>query len=146
MLKSKNPAFRDYVKYKIGRNKFMRHIGFEIYKIEAGMIEGSLDVSEIHEQQNGYLHGGIISSLCDMTAGFAAYSLVAEGQQVFTVELKVSYFRPGIGQKAVSRGRVVKPGSMFHFCESEVYIINNGEEKLIAKATTTMAVKDHELG
>jgi acyl-coenzyme A thioesterase PaaI-like protein len=36
---------------------------------------------------------------------------------------------------------VVKPGRAFHFCEADVFCIDdNGNEELIARATTTMAV------
>jgi acyl-coenzyme A thioesterase PaaI-like protein len=57
-----------------------------------------------------------------------------------TVEIKVSYFNRGIGQKIIGKGSVVKAGKQFFFCEGEVYAINNGEEILMAKATSTMAV------
>ena len=140
MLKSKNPNYVEYVQYKISVNPFMHRLGFEITKIEEGLIEGEMVVREDHAQQNGYVHGGVTSALCDMSAGFAAYSLVAGDQHVFTVEIKISYLNPGIGQKLFAKGWVLKPGKRFHFCESEIYIENKGERKLMAKATTTMAV------
>lgn len=140
MIQSKNPNYREYVRLKVKRNKFLQHVGFTIDKIDEGAVEGHLDMQEFHEQQNGFLHGGMISTLCDMACGYSAYSLVEEGQQVFTVEIKVSYLRPGIGQKAIARGKVIKAGSMFHFCEAEIWMVNQGVEKLIATASSTMGV------
>lgn len=145
MLKSQNPNYKDYVRLKIDRNKFMQEIGFKIDDIKEGTVTGELVVSEMHEQQNGFVHGGVISTLCDMACGFAAYSLVAEGVQVFTTEIKVSYLRPGIGQKILAKGWVLKAGKMFHNCEAELYAENNGEQKLIAKASSTMAVVDRRV-
>ncbi len=145
MLTSKNPNFQDYVRYKISVNQFMHNLGFEIYRIEEGYIEGAMPFQRMHEQQNGYLHGGVTSSLCDMAAGFAAYSLVGEGEQVFTVEAKVSYLSPGIGKRVIAKGWVLKPGRRFHFCESEVYIEKeDGTQKLMAKGSTTMAVSNQQ--
>lgn len=116
-------------------------MNFEIVKIEPGYLEGELVFSEMHEQQNGWLHGGVTSTILDMIQGFAAYSMVEDGQKVFTVEAKISYFNPGISDKFYSRGGVVKPGKRFHFCEGEVYYINNeGEEVTVAKGSSTMAV------
>ena len=140
-LESRNPNFVEYTRYKIGRNKFMKWVGFEITKIEPGYIEGELNFSEIHEQQNGWLHGGVTSAILDMAEGFAAYTLAEDGQQVFTVEAKVSYFNPGIADKFYTRGYVVKPGKMFHFCEGELYYIKDGKEIIVAKGSSTMAVK-----
>ncbi|MDZ4844654.1 MAG: PaaI family thioesterase [Chitinophagales bacterium] len=140
MIRSLNPAFKEYVQLKIERNAFIKALGFHIHTIEEGKIEGELPFRKIHEQQNGFFHGGVISSLCDMVCGYAAYSLVEAGTQVFTVEIKVSYLRKGIGDKLLAKGSVVKAGNNFHFCEAEIYAENKGERKLIAKATSTMAV------
>lgn len=142
MLKSKNPNYEAYVRLKIERNKFMQLIGFQIDEIREGEVNGTMPVKEMHEQQNGFVHGGIISSLSDMACGFAAYSLVEEGVQVFTIEIKVSYLRPGIGQEIKAKGWVLKAGKQFINCESELYAVNDSESKLIAKASSTMAVID----
>ncbi len=144
-MQSMNPQYRDYVELKVSRNRFMKELGFELTEIAEGQVKGTLIITEIHEQQNGFVHGGVISSLCDMACGFAAYSMVPNGVQVFTVELKVSYLRPGVGEKIIAKGWVLKPGKRFHFCESELYTINNGKETLIAKASSTMGVVDDKV-
>ena len=140
-FESRNPKFKEYVEFKIGRNKFIKVLGFEITKIEAGYMEGHLEFKEMHQQQNGWLHGGVTSAILDMVQGFAAYSLVEEGQQVFTVEAKISYYNPGIANNFYSRGYVVKPGKRFHFCEGEIYYLKeDGTEVIVAKGSSTMAV------
>ncbi len=136
-----NPKFKEYTEFKISKNKFMHNLGFEITKIEPGYIEGDLKFKEMHEQQNGWLHGGVTSTILDMAQGFAAYSMVEDGKQVFTVEAKVSYFNPGIASQFFTRGYVIKPGKRFHFCEAEVYYLKeDGSEVTVAKGSSTMAV------
>lgn len=144
-MKSRNPNFQDYVNFKISRNKFMHFIGFEIDTIEAGRIEGHLNFEDHHKQQNDFLHGGLSATLLDVVSGFAAYSLVEEGAQVFTVEAKVNYYKPGIGEVFYAHGRVDKPGRLFHFCQSEIFYLKDGQKVIVAKGNTTMAVvsKDH---
>ncbi|HLP52466.1 MAG TPA: PaaI family thioesterase [Chitinophagales bacterium] len=141
-LEARNPQYKAYTELMISRNKFMQWMGFEITKIEPGYLEGELEFKEMHHQQNGWLHGGVTSTILDMIQGFASYSMVEEGQKVFTVEAKISYFNPGIADKFYSRGGVVKPGKRFHFCEAEIYYIKEGEEVTVAKGSATMAVID----
>jgi uncharacterized protein (TIGR00369 family) len=139
-IKSANIEFKKYVELKIELNKYMKFIGFEIPVIEVGRVEGLLNFSEKHEQQNGFVHGAVTSALCDMACGFAAYTLVNEGEQVFTAEIKVTYLRPGTASKIYAHGWVLKPGKNFHFCEAEIFEMESNEKKLIAKASSTMAV------
>lgn len=144
-MHSLNPQYREYVLIKVSRNRFMQQLGFTLTEIGEGRVKGELQITEMHEQQNGFVHGGVISSLCDMACGFAAYSMVPEGVQVFTVELKVSYLRPGVGERIIAHGWVLKPGKRFHFCESELYVVRDGKEILIAKASSTMGVVDNKV-
>ena len=139
-LVARNSKFKEYVELMISRNKFIKLLGFEITKVEAGYLEGQLEFKEFHHQQNGWLHGGVTSTILDMIQGFASYSMVEEGQKVFTVEAKISYFNPGTASIFYSRGGVVKPGKRFHFCEAEVYYIKDGEEVTVAKGSATMAI------
>jgi len=102
-MESLNPNFKEYVENRIKANKFMPFLGFKITQIEAGEITGELEFKEHHSQQNGYLHGGITSAILDMVEGFAAYSLVRDGDLVFTVEAKISYLNRGMGKKVLQQ-------------------------------------------
>ena len=139
MIQPRNPAFREYVQLKIQRNEFLKALGFNLHVIEAGKVEGVLPFKKMHEQQNGYFHGGVISSLCDMACGYAAYSIAKQDAQIFTVEIKVSYLRKGIGDKLIAKGWVVKAGRNFHVWEAEIYAEDKGGQKLVARASSTMA-------
>lgn len=145
-MESLNPNFKNYVQQRIAANKFMPFLGFEITDIEAGEINGVLAFKEHHQQQNGYLHGGITSAILDMVEGFAAYSLVREGDLVFTVEAKISYLNRGMGDVFFAKGWVIKPGKRFHFCEGEIWYLDplTNEKILVAKGSATMAVLPKE--
>jgi uncharacterized protein (TIGR00369 family) len=134
------PAFVEMVREKIGGNHFTNHIGFNIHTIEAGRVEGELDLAQHHLQQMEFVHGGVTSSLSDIVAGFAAFTLVKKGHGVVTVELKVSYLNPGQGEKLTAKGYVIKAGSKLFFCESEIYSHQGESMLLIAKASATMAL------
>ena len=136
----KNPKFRELIREKLEKQYFMHHIGMELDTIEAGRVEGSLDFTDELKQQNGFLHGGVTATLCDVVAGFAAFTLVNEDETVVTADLRVSYLNPGDASRYEAKGWVIKTGSMLHFCESEVWgIYVDGSRKLLAKSSSTMA-------
>ncbi|GAB3538925.1 PaaI family thioesterase [Pontibacter brevis] len=140
MIKTFNPDFEQDIREKLKRQEFMKLMGFQVTKIEAGRIEGELILEEKHRQHKGFAHGGLIASLADIVAGFAAVSLVPKDHNVVTAELKVSYFHPGVGEKLLAKGYVLKPGRKLNFCEAEIYVVKeNNAPLLIAKASTTMA-------
>lgn len=139
-LKSKNPDFKQSIAERIKKQHYMKFVGVEITKTEEGYCEAELKVTEDHLQQNGFLHGGATALMADLVTGFAAYSLLAEGETVVTADLKISYFLPGDGELITAKGWVTKPGQMLHFCEAEIWSNREGKESLVAKATAIMAV------
>ena len=139
-MQPRNVNWKEYVEYKIARNKFSKFIGLEFVNVQPGLIEAELVFNENLQQQNGYLHGGVTSAICDMVSGFASYTMVEQDQQVFTVECKVSYYNPGNSDEFYASGWVAKAGKRFHFSESEVYYLKDGDKVTVAKGSTTMAV------
>lgn len=133
-----NPDFKARVLEHLERQNFMHLIGFELTSIEAGEVEGWLDMEGKHQQQNGFTHGGVTATVADIVAGFSAYTLVPQGHRVVTGELKISYLNVGKGSKIFARGWVLKQGKKMSFCEAEVWSVEGEQRTLIAKASTTM--------
>lgn len=136
-----NPDFRETILRHLERQEFMKHIGCRLTVIEPGYVVAEIDLEKIHQQQIGLVHGGVTATIADVAAGFAGFTLCAPDEHTVTAEIKVSYFAPGKTGVLRAIGKVVKPGRSLHFCEAEVFnILPDGTEKLIARATTTMAV------
>ncbi|OWY25073.1 PaaI family thioesterase [Sphingobacteriales bacterium UPWRP_1] len=140
MFELDDPFVAEKVAKMMRQNHFMHFIGFEVTKVAPGVVEGQLVLQNHHRQQNGYAHGGIMTTLCDTVAGFAAFTLIAPELHVVTAEIKVVYYRPAIADVLFAHGRVDKPGAKLHFCESEVFGWVNNQKKVFAKATATMIV------
>ena len=147
MIQTFNPEFEQDIRLKLERQEFMKLMGFNVTKIEVGRIEGELILEQKHKQHKGFAHGGVIATLADIVAGFAAVSLVPKGHHVVTAEIKVSYFHPGVGDKLIAKGYVIKQGRKLNFCEAEVYVVyGTNEPLLIAKASASMAnIRPEEL-
>ncbi len=139
-MKPMNPDFKQRIEKHLLKQEFMHHIGFNLDLIEAGKVEGKMDLKKIHLQQAGLVHGGVIATVADIVAGFSAYSLVGLDEKVVTGELKISYLRPAKGDVLWAKGWVLKQGRKINFCEAEVYVLNGNDPKLIAKATTSMII------
>ena len=138
MYKVKNPEYENRIKLYLNRQEFMKHIGISLDSIKPGETEGSLEVKKIHKQQKGLLHGGVITTIADIVAGFSAYTLVPANYNVVTGEIKVSFLNPGLTNKIFARGWVLKSGRKLNFCEAEVWEIYEGKKRMLAKASTTM--------
>ena len=116
----------------------MHHIDFTLDEIDVGVTAGWLKINEIHKQQKGLVHGGVIATVADIVAGFSAYTLVSENDNVVTGEIKISYMRPVKGNKLYAKGWVIRQGKRINFCEAEVWTINDEEKVMVAKASTSM--------
>ena len=139
MIKTYNPDFKNTILEKMESPSFLNYIGFTLTNIAEGKIEGELFLKDHHKQSQGIMHGGLTATLADTVAGFAAITLIPKNYEVVTAELKVSYFRPGLGPKILARGWVLKQGKKMNFCEAEVFSkIGEEEPILIAKASVTM--------
>lgn len=140
MFIPKDLNFKERIQHKMLANNFMQYIGFKATQIEAGKISGELILEEHHLQQSKFLHGGVTATLADLVAGFASFTLVNFNQTVVTSDLKIAYLNPGIGQKVLAKGWVIKAGNTLHFAEAEIICVNEGSETLVAKGYLTFAV------
>lgn len=118
---------------------FVADVGMQLESIGDGACETSLEIAPRHLQQHGTVHAGVIATLIDHTAGAAATTMVGEGRYVMTAEFKVSLLRPARSGRLTCRARVLKPGRQVSFVEAEVYGVVDGEPKLVAKGSATMA-------
>ena len=124
------------IRRKLERQHFMHLIGADLTLITPGRVEAELALQQQHQQQRGFAHGGLVATLADLVAGFAAVTLIPDTHGLVTADLRVSYLHPGVGQRLRAIGWVLKAGRRLHFCEAEVWC----DDLLIAKASATMAV------
>jgi uncharacterized protein (TIGR00369 family) len=124
------------------RASFIGCLGLELKSYGDGRAVSSLKVESEHLQQHGFVHAGAQATMCDHTAGVAATTVLAENEQVLTIEFKVNFLRPASGQSLECLSRVVRRGKTLVFAESEVFAIQGSERKLTATASITLAVTE----
>jgi uncharacterized protein (TIGR00369 family) len=133
---------KEYINSRLKTNHFISHMGIEMVHVEKGRADLQIKVKQHHLQQNGFTHGGVTATLCDVATGIAAYTQVPEGKNVVTADLKISYMNPGTAPIVEAIGRVKKAGNLLYFCEAEVFDVDGLERKLIATATAIMVAVD----
>jgi len=139
-MKTQNPNFRENVRRIFESAPFLENLGLKLSDLGPGWCESVLAVGPKHLQQDGYIHAGVQATLADHTAGGAGGALVRHDQTVLTVEFKINLLRPALGNRLRCRATVLRAGKTIIVAESEVFTGGDGDEKLAAKATVTLAV------
>ncbi len=121
---------------------FPAYCGFEVDRVAYGQFDTSLKLGPEHRQQDGFAHAGLMATMADHTAGYAAFTIVPEPFRILSIEFKINFFKPAKGDILICRSNVIKPGRTIIAAESELFALPDSEEKLVAKAMVTlMAVK-----
>jgi uncharacterized protein (TIGR00369 family) len=119
------------------RANYVRDLDIRLDTVAEGICETSLLLQERMLQQHGFVHGGVIATLADHTAGGAARSVSGE-KDVLTVEFKINYLRPAIGDRLRCTASVLRAGKNAIVAEAVVFCSNAGKEVLVAKLTETL--------
>jgi uncharacterized protein (TIGR00369 family) len=115
---------------------FSRLLGTELEAFEPGRAELRLEIEPKLLQQNGFVHGGVLSYLADNALTYAGGSVL--GISVLTAEFKINYLRPAQGERLHAVASVVGSGRTQAVCRCEIYAERGGERKLCAAAQGTI--------
>ncbi len=133
-LEPKTKDYKKKVKDSFECQKFMKFINAQLVDVQPGFCEIHIPYNENLTQQHGFFHAGIISTVADNTAGYAAFSLMDKNSSVLTVEFKINLISPGDGNLLIGKSKVIKNGRTLAVCQSEVFTVKNDKEKLCAVA------------
>lgn len=140
-FKPANPDFAARVRDSFARQPFMDHIGARLTALEPGFCEITVDYRRELTQQHGFVHGGVLASIADSAAGYAAFSLMPADASILTVEYKLNLLRPGQGEAMIARARVLKPGRTLTVVQADVFARREGgEEQVVTSLQTLMCL------
>jgi uncharacterized protein (TIGR00369 family) len=111
-------------------------LGAKLTALSRGQCELSLPMSGQLLQQHGFAHGGVVSYLADNALTYAGGT--ALGSNALTLEFKINYVRPAVGEMLIARAQAEATGRAQSVCSCRVYALNDGEEKLCAVAQGTI--------
>lgn len=126
----------EFTTYQIYPTAISKTLGFQITDVASGEAKVSINADhEIHGNQQGTIHGGLLCELADAAIGTAHSTLMNEGESFTSIELKINFFRPTWKDKLTAHARPIQSGktiTVYH-CE-----ITNTEGKLVAAVTSTV--------
>ena len=111
-------------------------LGAEVTEWGEGRATLELAIRDELKQQYGFAHGGVVSYLADNALTYAAGTVMGH---VLTVEMKINYMRPAVGERLIARAEVVSRGRTQAVSQCRVYAVKEGVEKLCAAAQGTIA-------
>jgi uncharacterized protein (TIGR00369 family) len=126
------------VRSSFDRQGVMATLGAELAEVGAGRVSIALPVEPRLAQQHGFLHAGVVVTALDSACGYAALTLMPDGAEVLTVELKVNLLAPARGDRIVAEGVVVRAGRTLTVCRGDAYAEQGAERAHVATMLATM--------
>lgn len=137
-FQARDSGYEARVRESFARQAAMHTIGAELAHVAPGEVDVRLPFRADLTQQHGFLHAGIVATIADSAAGYAAYTLMPAEAAVLSVEYKLNLMAPAAGEAFVARGRVKKAGRTLTICTADVFALRDGEERLVATMLATM--------
>jgi acyl-CoA thioesterase len=125
---------RERIERAIEAVPFAQLLGIELEKVVPGEAILTLAIRPELSQNHGVVHGGAIASLIDTATAFAILTLLEPEERVTTVDLTISYLRPGLEGRLRATARVLRQGRRLLNTSAEV---TNEGGTLLATALST---------
>jgi len=134
-----NPVPADLLSYGrdvLAKQPFSVTLGAQLDVFEPGSAQLSVPMSQGLLQQDGFVHGGVLSYLADNALTYAGGSVLGK---VLTSEFKINYVRPAKdADRLVAVATVVGSGKTQAVCRCDIFLERDGERKLCAAAQGTI--------
>ena len=116
----------------------MQTLGAELDSVAEGRVVITAPILPTSLQQQGAGHAGLAFSIGDSAAGYAALTVMPDGAEVMTVEMKINLMAPALGERLVAEGRVIRPGRRIMVVAADVWAETEDSRKHVAMLQGTM--------
>jgi len=124
-------------KQALASQPFSVFVGAELTGFSPGWAELTIPITPQLKQQHGFVHGGVISYAADNALTFVGGTVL--GTAVVTSEYKINYLRPATGTALIARATVIYSSKTQAVCRCDVFVVDEGEERLCAVSQGTIA-------
>lgn len=118
---------------------FLQYVGARLVDAERGKVTFECDYDAKLSRYGHIFNGGFLATMADAACGYAAMSMVAEENDVLTIDLHISFLHPGNVKKLIAKGEVIKTGRTI--LVSEAILTDENEEVQIGKTVATFFTK-----
>lgn len=129
---TKEERYTKMVEYMNTVPDYNYHNGIKLTELADNYASCRVDlVPEVMNSQ-GIAHGGIVFSILDVSAGYAAAFV---DRRLVTQAANISFLRPAVGEYLYAKAEPIKVGKTISVVEARAY---DDQDRLIAYATFTV--------
>ena len=111
-------------------------LGFALENREGHSI-AVLEISDVHLNPNGVVHGAVPFTMMDTAMGGAVMNTVDDGRRCATIEMQTRYHRPVAAGTLTATAEVVTAGRRVVHLRAET---RDSDDRLVASATASFAI------
>lgn len=126
------------IRESFDKQALMKTFGASVVSVAEGEVVLTSPILPLTLQHTGHGHAALSFALGDTAAGFAAFTVMPEGSQVVTAEIKINLLAPAAGDYLIARGHVIKPGRRLVVVGATVTAFDGDRQKDVAVMQGTM--------
>lgn len=131
-------GIEDRIRDSFARQTMMETLGARLDSVAEGRVVIVAPILPTSLQQQGAGHAGLAFAIGDSAAGYSALTVMPEGAEVMTVEMKINLMAPAMGDRLVAEGRVIRAGRRIVVVAADVFAEVGGARKHVAMLQGTM--------
>ena len=128
----------DYITHGLQQQSLMKLYNASVGQLKPGFMELLIPKQDALIRKEGFFFGGVTATAIDTAAFWAIMTMNNPKDYFVTVELKVNYLSPAVGNTLITTSEVVKNGKSLIVCKADSYTETNNERKLVATALVTL--------
>lgn len=132
-----DPQFEHVVRESFARQGLMSTLGARLASVVAGSVVIEVPFTAGVSQQQGFFHGAVLGAIGDSAGGYSALTLLPAGSEVVSVEYKINFLKPAVGDVLRATGRVVRSGRSVSVCQADIEAVAAGKASLCGVVLAT---------
>ncbi|WP_353166807.1 PaaI family thioesterase [Empedobacter brevis] len=134
------PEKKELIAASFNRSETLKFYNASLVECETDFISIKIPKQHMMTRKHGMFNGAMIASLVDVSSGYAAVSHYDDDCYVVTVELKVNYLRPALGDYLLSKAYVIKGGKKISTIRTEIFTVDEKTSKETHVATSLVTM------
>lgn len=137
-MENLSDATKSRVYESFSAQSLMQFVGARLELDQPGACRIISPIADAMRQQHGFGHAALTFALGDTAAGYAALSVMPDGHEVLTAEMKIQLLAPAQGDRLIADGKILRIGRRLIPVEADVWAESGDTRTRIAKLVGTM--------
>lgn len=138
----RDPDYARRCRDSFDRQRIMQAMAAEMPVIRPGYCEVELPVRPELTQHLGTVHAGVFATIAGNAGAYAAFSLAPPGTEIVGVEFKINFLGSAASGRLKAIGRAVDVGETIAVASVEVFAVEQGRERVVARMQQTVMLVD----